>query len=182
MSNSLGPHGLSPARLLCSWNYPGKNTGVGCHFLPPRGSSWTRDQTWVSCIAGRFFTLWATREELEKLCFCLMLLYCIGQKVHLDFSVPPYRKILNDCFDQHDSSLYWKGLYSFELQGRMVPLGFQNLCKQELKGFLVECRQPDWRRKWQPTPVLLPGKFHGWGSLVGCSPWGRTELDTTEAT
>ena len=29
------------------------------------------------------------------------------------------------------------------------------------------------RRQWQPTPVLLPGKFHGWRSLVGCSPWGR---------
>ena len=29
-----------------------------------------------------------------------------------------------------------------------------------------------WRRQWQPTPVLLPGKSHGWRSLVGCSPWG----------
>ena len=39
-----------------------------------------------------------------------------------------------------------------------------------------------WRRKWQPTPVLLPGESHGRRSLVGCSPWGRTELDMTEAT
>ena len=39
-----------------------------------------------------------------------------------------------------------------------------------------------WRRKWQPTPVFLPGESHGQRSLVGCSPWGRTELDTTEAT
>ena len=30
-----------------------------------------------------------------------------------------------------------------------------------------------WRRQWHPTPVLLPGKSHGWRSLVGCSPWGR---------
>jgi len=37
-----------------------------------------------------------------------------------------------------------------------------------------------WRRKWQPTPVLLPGKFHGWRRLVGYSPWGCKELDTTE--
>ena len=37
-----------------------------------------------------------------------------------------------------------------------------------------------WRRQWQPTPVLLPGKSHGWRRLVGCSPWGRKELDTTE--
>ena len=36
------------------------------------------------------------------------------------------------------------------------------------------------RRKWQPTPVFLPGKSHGWRSLVGYSPWGRKESDTTE--
>ena len=39
-----------------------------------------------------------------------------------------------------------------------------------------------WRRKWQPTPVFLPGESQGWGSLVGCRLWGRTESDTTEAT
>ena len=38
------------------------------------------------------------------------------------------------------------------------------------------------RRQWHPTPVFLPGKSYGWRSLVGCSPWGRTESDTTEAT
>ena len=32
MSDSLRPHGLLPTRLLCPWNFPGKNTGVGCHF------------------------------------------------------------------------------------------------------------------------------------------------------
>ena len=36
------------------------------------------------------------------------------------------------------------------------------------------------RRKWQPTPVLLPGKSHGRRSLEGYSPWGREELDMTE--
>ena len=39
-----------------------------------------------------------------------------------------------------------------------------------------------WRRKWQPTPVFLPGESQGWGSLVGCRLWGHTELGTTEAT
>ena len=39
-----------------------------------------------------------------------------------------------------------------------------------------------WRRKWQPTPVFLPGESQGWGSLVGCRLWGCTELETTEAT
>ena len=37
-----------------------------------------------------------------------------------------------------------------------------------------------WRRKWQPTPVSLPGKSHGQRSLEGCSPWGCKELGMTE--
>ena len=36
------------------------------------------------------------------------------------------------------------------------------------------------RRRWHPTPVLLPGESHGWRSLVGCSPWHREESDMTE--
>ena len=39
-----------------------------------------------------------------------------------------------------------------------------------------------WRRKWQPTPVLLPRESPGQRSLVGCCPWDRTESDVTEAT
>ena len=39
-----------------------------------------------------------------------------------------------------------------------------------------------WRRKWQPTPVFLPGESQGRESLVGCCQWDRTESDTTEAT
>ena len=39
-----------------------------------------------------------------------------------------------------------------------------------------------WRRKWQPTPVFLPGESQGQRSLVGCHLWGRTESDTTEVT
>ena len=38
----------------------------------------------------------------------------------------------------------------------------------------------DWRRKWLPTPVFLPGKSHGQKSLVGYSPWGHKVLDMTE--
>ena len=39
---------------------------------------------------------------------------------------------------------------------------------------------PSRRRQWQATPVLLPGKSHGWRSLVGCTPWSHEESDTTE--
>ena len=47
-------------------------------------------------------------------------------------------------------------------------------------GFKPSVRKIPWRRKWQPTPVLLPGKFHGWRSLVGYNPRGHKESDTTE--
>ena len=46
------------------WNSPSKNTGVGWHFLL-QGIIWPRDQTQVSCITGRHFHLWATREALQ---------------------------------------------------------------------------------------------------------------------
>ena len=45
---------------------------------------------------------------------------------------------------------------------------------------LYTCMCTYQRRQWHPTPVLLPGKSHGWRSLVGCSPWGRWGSDTTE--
>ena len=49
-----------------------------------------------------------------------------------------------------------------------------------LFGTIIQFRYIAWRRQWQQTPVLLPGKSHGRRSLVGCSPWGREESDTTE--
>ena len=61
VSNSLQPHGLWPTRLLRPWDFPGKSTRVGCHFLLP-GIFPTQDQTHVSCITGRCFTVWSTRE------------------------------------------------------------------------------------------------------------------------
>ena len=50
------------------------------------------------------------------------------------------------------------------------------------KGFDPWVRKVPWRRKWLPTPVILPGKSHGQRSLEGYSPWGHRESDTTETT
>ena len=52
--------------------------------------------------------------------------------------------------------------------------------KQRKVSYFMEFIQDSWRRQWHPTPVLLPGKSHGWRSLVGCRPWGCEESDTTE--
>ena len=61
MSYSLWSHRLRSTRLLCPWDSPGKNTEVVAISFS-RGSSQTRDWTWVSHIAGRFFIIWVTRE------------------------------------------------------------------------------------------------------------------------
>ena len=45
--------------------------------------------------------------------------------------------------------------------------------------YFIEAQRHFQRRRWHPTPVLLPGKSHGWRSLEGCSPWGPEESDTT---
>ena len=94
MSDSVRPHRGQPTRLPRPWDSPGKNTGVGCHFL-------------LQCMKVK------TESRVSK------------------------------------RYLYIR-IYSSQ------------------------------RRQWHPTPVLLPGRSHGWRSLVGCSPWGLEESDTTE--
>ena len=69
------------------------------------------------------------------------------------------------------------------LLGRKAMINLDSILKSRditllTKVCLVKAR----RRKWQPTPVFLPGESQGWRSLVGCHLWGRTESDTTEAT
>ena len=61
VSDSFWPHGLSPTRLLCLWDSLGRNAS-GLPFPFPGDRPNPGIQTWVSCIAGRFFTIWATRE------------------------------------------------------------------------------------------------------------------------
>ena len=72
VSDSFRPHGPWPTRRLCPWNFPGKNTGVGCHFLLQGNFLTQRSNTCiscVSCIAGGFFTTWA----IGKAWICLDL-------------------------------------------------------------------------------------------------------------
>ena len=71
-SDSLWPYRLSLTRFLCPWNSPGKNTEVGYHSLL-QGSSQPRDQAQVSWRAGRFFTIWATREAGTYTCISFLL-------------------------------------------------------------------------------------------------------------
>ena len=63
----------------------------------------------------------------------------------------------------------------------MIPTGLSQLFSPlVVPDSLRPHRLQPQRRQWQSTPVLLPGKSHGWRRLVGCSPWDRKESDTTE--
>ena len=79
----------------------------------------------------------------------------------------------------HSSTLAWK-IPWVEEPGRLQSMG--SLSRTRLSDFTFTFHFQHWRRKWQPTPVFLPGESQGWGSLVGCRRWGHTESDTTEAT
>ena len=79
----------------------------------------------------------------------------------------------------HSSTLAWK-IPRTEEPGRLQSLG--SLSWTRLSDFTFTFHFHAWRRKWQPTPVFLPGESQGRGSLVGCRLWGRAESDTTKAT
>ena len=74
-------------------------------------------------------------------------------------------------------------------QDLLLPAAFNISYSSDGKSICLQCRRPGfdpwvgkipWRRKWQPTPVFLPGKSHGSQSLLGYCPWGHKESDTTE--
>ena len=150
--------------LLCPRDSPGKNTGVSCHALPK----------------GVFSNL--------RLNWCLLrLLHWPAGSLPL---VPPGKPL----------SLLWCFLASANREGNGNPLQYSCL-ENPMDGgawwatsmgslrvghdwatSLSLFTFMHWRRKWQPTPVFLPGESQGRRSLVGCRLWGRTELGTTEAT
>ena len=80
----------------------------------------------------------------------------------------------------HSSTLAWKIPWTEEL-GRLQSMGSLRVGHDWVTSLSLFTFM-HWRRKWQPTPVFLPGESQGQRSLVGCCLWGRTELDTTEAT
>ena len=80
----------------------------------------------------------------------------------------------------HSSTLAWKIPWKEE-PGGLQSMGWLRV-RQDSATSLSLFTFMHWRRKWQPTPVFLPGESQGQGSLVGCLLWGHTESDTTEVT
>ena len=80
----------------------------------------------------------------------------------------------------HSNTLAWKLPWTEE-PGRLQSMGSLRV-GQDSATSLALFTFMHWRRKWQPTPVFLPGESQGWERLVGCCLWGWTESDTTETT
>ena len=100
-----------------------------------------------------------------------------ARNVHL---IPTSGRSPGEVNGNHSSILTWKILWTEEpgkLQS-MGSLGVGHDWATSLSLFIFM----HWRRKWQPTPVFLPGESQGQRSLVGCRLWGRTESDMAEAT
>ena len=75
----------------------------------------------------------------------------------------------------HSSTLAWKN----PMDGGAWWAAVHGVAKSRTRLSDVTFTFLHWRRKWQPTPVFLPGESQGLGSLVGCRLWGCAELDTT---
>ena len=130
-----------------------------------------------------------TSQELPKIILILSLICMIGGRCNsFYFSVfcgcilymSPYRikegegngtPLQYSCLENPmDRGAWWAAVHGVTMS------------RTRLSDFTSLFTFMHWRTKWQPTPVFLPGESQGWGSLMGCRLWGRTESDTTEAT
>ena len=204
----MQPHGLYPTRLLCPWDFPGDSTGVDCHLLlqgifPNQGLNpglphcrqtlyhlshqGSPPHLFNSYFQGMTFLL----DGLEIYMQAKSIQSCATLCDPMDCS-PPGPLFVG--FSRHE---YWRGLplpppadlpnpgiKPVSLMSPALAAGFFTTAvhgvanSRTLSLFTFIC----WRRKWQPTPVCLPGESQGRGSLVGCRLWGLTESDMTEVT
>ena len=99
---------------------------------------------------------------------------------HTQWITSTYITLLEKAMPPHASTLAWKIPWT-EKPGRLQSMGSLRV-GHDWATSLSLFTFMHWRRKWQPTPVFLHGESQGWGSLVGCHLWGRTESNTTEVT
>ena len=168
MSNSLWPHGLQHARPPC----PSPTPRVYSHSCPL--SDAIQPSHPLSSLSPPTFNL----SQHQGLFKWVSSLNQVAEVLSFSFSISP--------------SNAYSGLISFRMdwldllvvQGTLKSLLQHHSSKASILRcsafFIIQLSHPYWRRKWQPTPVLLPGKSHGRRSLVGYSPWGCKESDVTE--
>ena len=131
--------------------------------------------TWFKVPLENF--LWLTDPFILMKCLILYLVIILSL---YQLCVTLVWSLLEKTVGPHSSTLVWKIPWT-ENPHRLQSMGSLRDRHDWVTSFSLFTFM-HWRRKWQPTPVLLPGESEGWGSLVGCHLWGCTESDTTEET
>ena len=151
--------------------YSGLENSMDCivHGVAKSRMDWATF-TFIFMLTVGAAALINTHSSFLHMCVCV----CVMSEDIFSF------KLIIIYMAPHSSTLAWKIPWTEKpdrLQSmRPLRVGHDWATSLSLFAFM------HWRRKWQPTPVFLPGESQGWGSLVGCRLWGRTESDTTEAT
>ena len=172
------------------------NTGVGCRFLglpfpsPDPIISWEIDGETVETVLD--FILLGSKITADGDCSheikrCLLLGHGVAFPGH-----PPWPQAWGSSSWPPPLGHGVLPASAPDLGRRLAPLG-RTMCAVAAAHAMIQCisyQSPNrifdgtcWdqrRGQWHPPPVLLPEESHGWRSLVGCSPWGRYELDMTE--
>ena len=163
----MRPHRRQPTRLPRPWDSPGKNTGVGCHFLPQCMKAKSESEVTQSCPILTWLAISKVKvKSLSRIrLFATLWTVAYQASPSMGFS----RRVLE-----------W-GAIAFSAQ---VVLVIKNPAANP-GDIREESSIPGWGRSpggraWQPTPVFLPGESHGWRSLMGYTLWGCKELDMTE--
>ena len=143
-------------------------------------------QIWIMKISQfelNWLYLLASQDYFHSLlCCCVVVVQllksCPTPYNPMNYSTPglPAEKTMAT----HSSSLAWKMPWTEE-PGRLQSMGSLRV-RHDWATSLSLFTFMHWRRKWQPTPVFLPGESQGQRSLVGCRVWGHTESDRTEVT
>ena len=194
----MWPQRRQPTRLPRPWDSPGKNTGVGCHFLLQCMKVKSESEVAQSCPTlsdSMDYSLQASSAhgifqarvlEWGAIMWSQMWKICISSSIHC-LSVYDYMKTIGISFPD---SLLGSCLVcdcQAPIPSTVVPKEWPILSAEHAHhwwrpGFDPWVGKIPRRRAWQPTPVFLPGESHGQRSLGGYSPWGHKDSGMTEVT
>ena len=151
MSDSVRPHRWQPTRLPRPWDSPGKDTGVGCHFL-------------LQCMKVKSESVVAqpcpTLSEPVDCSLPGSSVHGIFQARVLEWGAIAFSNNIWVNIKYNTIEVHWWPSALFKVLANCA-LFYCSLCILKYLCLILEC------------PVLLPGESHGQRSLVGCSPWGR---------
>ena len=184
MSNSEWPHGLQYARLSCPSPFPGvcsnsSPLSLWCHPTPSSSLipfSWCLQSFSVS---GSFLMNQLFKSGGPSIgASALTSVLPINIQDWFPLVLTGWVTLQSKGPLQHHcskGSILWHSAFSMVqishpcmTTGKITALTRRTLLAKSIHCFLIGCLQ---RRQWQRTPVFLPGKSHGWRSLVGCGPW-----------